>query len=221
VLSLDHLRFSSETPPNVIRQHEEGLLLLLLLLDGKYREVSEGRDEFEKKVVLVGVVTVPDREGEGIGDMFLRRGEIWARERIGAEAKNAVLSTTEGRRACTGAGADAAAVAAVFVIVGKVGEVGEEMEAEEMLELDLWVEEEEGDVRGIVRWSRLPAKLNPLLMLLQWLARLEGVKVEVEELMEVVRVGIVIAAVKSSAVGLLLLLLWYVEDEDWCLVGVV
>lgn len=146
MLSLDHLRFSSETPPAFIRQQEE--LLLVWKLE-KYRLVSEGREVFEKKVVEA----VHREEADGAGHMFLRRGEIWARDLTGAEARKAVRSTTEGRRVVTvvvaGESDDADAV-------GCTDEVGAVMVVEEeMLELDLCVEEEGVEGRCIVRWSRL------------------------------------------------------------------
>lgn len=147
MLSLDHLRFSSETPPGFIRQQEELLVWKL----GKHRLVSEGREVFVKKVVEA---VHREEAEEGAGHMFLKRGEIWARDRTGAEARKADRSTTEGRRVATvvvaGESDDDADV------VGCTGEVGAIMVVEEgMLELDLCAEEEGVAGRCIVRWSRL------------------------------------------------------------------
>lgn len=126
MLSLDHLRFSSETPPRLIRQHEELLVWKL----GKHRVVKEGREAFEKKVVEA----VPKEEAEGAGHMFLMRGEIWARDLTGAEAKNADRSMTEGRRVATVVAGESDDVDGM----GCTGEVGEFIVVEEeMLELDL------------------------------------------------------------------------------------
>jgi hypothetical protein len=63
---LDHLRFSSETPPRFIKQQEE---LLFWKLE-KHRLVKDGREVFEKKVVEA----VHREEVEGAGHMFLMRG---------------------------------------------------------------------------------------------------------------------------------------------------
>lgn len=145
MLSFDHLRFSSETPPGFIRQQE----VLLVWKPEKHRLVREGREVFEKKVDEA----VHKEDVEGAGHMFLKRGEIWARDLTGAEARKAVRSTTEGRRVVTVVVAGDSDDADV---VGCTGEVGAEMVVEEeMLELDLCAEDEGVEGRCIVRWSRL------------------------------------------------------------------
>lgn len=146
MLSLDHLRFSSETPPGFIKQQEEELLAWKL---EKYRLVSEGREVFEKKVVE----SLLREEAEGAGHMFLRRGEIWARDLTGAEARKADRSIAEGRRVVNVAFAGESGDADV---VGCSGEVKVDMVLEEeMLGLDLCAEDEGVEGRCIVRWSRL------------------------------------------------------------------